>query len=216
MPDIAVTITSDTASPTLRKLSAIFVQGSPALRIDLMQDLGRTCVGLSQRHVLANGTNKQNWPTTGFYKLVAQDGIDYELASDVEFVVRIDHPTKSGAMRQRYYGGDIHAKDKLLTIPAREEFYGHSPTEFTNLRFVQFASGAKAFVIGKGGVGKVDFETGTEHRVHGAGARAQCMVAYWLRDSVHQEPDNAVIPSAQDYSDAVMLRLAHHVDRALN
>jgi hypothetical protein len=42
------------------------------------------------------------------------------------------------------------------------------------------------------------------------------MVAYWLRDSVHQEPDNAVIPSAQDYSDAVMLRLAHHVDRALN
>ena len=216
MTDISITIPSDTATPALRKLSAIFSKGTPALRIDLMQDLGSTCVELSKRHVLENGTNKQGWPTTGFYKAVAQGGIDYEIVDDTSFVVMIDHPTKPGAMRQRYHGGDINAKDKLLTIPARAEFYGHSPTEFTNLRFVQFASGAMAFVIGKGGVGRVNFQTGTEHRVHGAGARQQAMVAYWLRDSVHQEPDASVVPDAQDYTNAVMLRLGHHVANALN
>lgn len=216
MPDIQVSIIKDSASPALIRLAAVFSKGSPGLRIDIMQDLADKCVRHTKQHVLANGTNKQNWPSTHFYRAVAQNGIDYQVVSDESFMVSIDHPDKPGSMRQRYHGGDIRAGDKLLTIPARAEFYGHSATEFTNLRFVQFASGAKALVIGAGGVGRVDFATGTERSVRGAGARSQAMVAYWLRDSVHQDEDESVVPTEQEYMEVCRFRLFQILDNALN
>jgi hypothetical protein len=92
-------------------------------------------------------------------------------------------------------------KDKMLTIPARQEFYGHSATEFTNLRLAVFKSGTLALVVGKKGVGRVDFATGREKNVRGAGARAQSMVAYWLKKEVTQNEDKSVIPEAQEYAD---------------
>ena len=218
MADITARIGEDTASPNLRRLMALFNKGSAGLRINILQDLAAVCVRLTQQHVLHNGTIKQNWPTTGFYKAVAAEGVDWELIDDGAFKVMIDHPTKSGAMKQRYYGGRIDAKDHLLTIPARAEFYGHAATEFTNLRFGIFkTTGTKFLYIGQGGVGKVDFETGREQmRVKGAGPRQAMMVAYWLKESVFQEGDPGVIPAEEDYISAVMDRLAHRVNKALH
>jgi hypothetical protein len=166
--------------------------------------------------VVHNGTNKQNWPTTGFYAAVAAEGVDWELQGDSAFKITIDHPTKSGAMKQRYYGGRIEAKDHLLTIPARAEFYGHAATEFTNLRFGMFRStGTKFLYIGERGVGKVNFETGREQMyVKGAGPRQAMMIAYWLKESVFQEGDPGVIPAEEDYIFAVKYRLGQHVNKA--
>jgi hypothetical protein len=95
-------------------------------------------------------------------------------------------------------------KDKHLTIPARPEFYGHSATEFTNLRLAVFKSGAMALVIGAGGAGRVNFQTGRERSVSGAGVRSTGMVAFWLRSSVNQDPDPNVIPSAQRLADVAL------------
>lgn len=124
----------------------------------------------------------------------------------------IDNPERPGAFAFRHRcwvngTGTINMKDKLLTIPARAEFYGQKATNFTNLRFVMFSSGAKALVIGKGGVGRVDFATGMEHSVRGAGRRTAMMVAYWLVESVTQRGEYPVIPSRKDYASTVMLVL---------
>lgn len=193
-PSFTVNILEDTTGPLLAGLSKIASHSETRL------EMARRCVALTQGHVEGLGENKRGWPTTGFYKAVAKDGVASEQES-YGFAITADHPIKPGAMRQRFHGGTINMKDKLLTIPARAEFYGHSPTEFTNLRFVLFASGAKALVIGKGGVGKVDFETGREKNVRGAGARAALMVAYWLKESVTQTGNANGMPKPQEYLD---------------
>jgi len=92
------------------------------------------CVALTRRYVEANGTNKQGWPTTGFYKAVADKGVKGAQTDD-GFNILIDHPQKPGAMRQRFYGGTIKAGSgtswvtgaptRYLTIPARAEAYGY-------------------------------------------------------------------------------------------
>jgi hypothetical protein len=152
---LVITIPLDTATPTLRAIAAL------ANSTTAQNKMAGACATLTRTHIAALGPNKNGWPSTGFYKEVASSGIKTQVASG-SFTITIEHPRKPGAMAQRYYGGPIDAKDHLLSIPARAEFYGHSPTEFTNLRFVMFKSGAMAFVIGNRGVGRVNFETGTE------------------------------------------------------
>lgn len=188
---ITVNITKDTASAMLEGVSRI------ASHPEVKAEMARRCVELTSSHVSGLSPNKQGWPSTGFYKAVAEN-VKSEDRGD-GFSVLVDHPEKHGAMKQRYYGGTIHMKDKLLTIPARQEFYGRKATDFTNLRFIMFASGAKALAVGTGGTGRVDFSTGIEHGVRGAGKKAVGVVAYWLKESVDQEGDKGVIPTEQQY-----------------
>lgn len=188
-PEPKIDVMLDEATPAILQSLAVT---SPR---NIKRAVGTACVRAVQMHLRALGPNKQGWPTTGFYDGAAR-GTAWD-ESPEGIVLTIDNAARPGAMRQRYYGGSIDAKDKLLAIPARAEFYGHSPTEFTNLQFVPFPSGAMAFVIGKGGVGKVNFQTGREQNVKGAGVRSEAMVAFWLTDHVDQAADPDVLPSME-------------------
>jgi len=204
--DVSITILNDDATPMIENLRRL-------AEVDIMRErMADVCATMTATHIRALGPNKKGWPTTGFYTEVARNGVSHELREG-GFAVLIDHPEKPGAMRQRFWGGPIRMKDKLLTIPARAEFYGHGATEFTNLRYVQFKSGARALVVGKGGVGRVDFATGMERSVRGAGARARAMVAYWLVEEVNQEGDEGVIPTNDQYADACEFVLLQAVER---
>lgn len=188
---MTVNVLKDTATPMLHDITLI------ASHPETRAEMARRCVELTSNHVAALGPNKQGWPSTGFYKAVA--GNVKSVDSQGEFSVLVDHPQKRGSMRQRYHGGTIHMKDKLLTIPARQEFSGRKATDFSDLRFVMFASETKALVIGKKGAGLVNFATGKSSNPRGAGARERGMVAYWLKEEVTQDADHGVIPTEQQY-----------------
>lgn len=195
-PEPKIDVVLDEATPAI--LQSLRVT-SP---LNIKRAVGGACVRAVQMHLRALGPNKQGWPSTNFYEGAARGTTWNETPEGI--ALEIDNAARPGAMRQRYYGGTINAKDKLLAIPARAEFYGHSPTEFTNLQFVPFASGAMAFVIGQGGVGKVNFKTGREQNVKGAGARAQAMVAFWLVDHVDQDANPDVLPSMEKLTEVAM------------
>lgn len=103
--------------------------------------------------------------------------------------------------RQRYFGGVIKAKPgSYLTIPARSEFYGARARQFTNLRFVLFASGTAALVIDEGGAEKI---TGLQSSKSAGGKKSAGMVAFWLKKEVHQKGDPTIIPSDQEIGEKV-------------
>lgn len=188
---IEIKVLKDTASEAVEGLAVI------AAHPEVRREMAGRCVELTANHIRGLGTNKQGWPSTGFYRAVAGN-VKSDQDSD-GFSLTMDHPEKPGAMRQRYYGGTITMKDKLLTIPARQEFYGRKATDFTDLRFVVFASGSKALVVGSQGVGLVNFGTGRSVTPRGAGRQARGMVAFWLVESVTQAGDVNVIPTSEQY-----------------
>ncbi len=95
--------------------------------------------------------------------------------------------------RQRYYGGEIKpVNGKYLAIPARSEFYGARPREFTNLRFLLFKSGTAALVINEGGAEKI---TGLNSSRSAGGQKSAGTVAFWLVKSVNQTGNPNIIPS---------------------
>lgn len=188
----------------LEQAQAAAQDAATRTRLAFLQDaVGQACAKLTRDHLNSLGPNKRGWPSSGFYEGAAR-GVDWEpTATGVR--VNADNEKVPGALRQRLHGGTIRMKDHLLSIPARPEFKGHSPTEFTNLRFVLFrTTGSMAYVVGEGGAGHVDFATGLERNVKGAGTRAAGVVAYWLRESVDQRPDPGVLPSDQEYVQAAV------------
>ncbi len=197
-------VVGDTATPNVEALKAKLTL------VRIQRAVGTECVRLTQDHLNRLGPNKRGWPSTEFYKGAAA-GTTWDRTEE-GIVVAIDNEEHPRAMRQRYYGGKIRMKDKLLAIPARQEFAASSPTEFTNLRFVQFHSGAKALVVGTGGVGRINSKTGNERAVKGAGARAAAVVAFWLKEEVDQKGDKSVVPSGEQYiqtaKDAVVALVA--------
>ena len=196
---MTTTVLQDTGTKLVRNL--IRIASIENVRIAAML----ACVELTRNFIHRLPPNKRGWPSTQFWQGVQVSGSP----TPGGFELAIDNPERPGAFAFRHRcwvngTGTINMKDKLLTIPARSEFYGQKATNFTNLRFVMFRSGAKALVIGKGGVGRVDFATGMEHSVRGAGRRTAMMVAYWLVESVTQRGKYPVIPDRQDYIDRVM------------
>ena len=196
MIDATIEVLYDGATPILRAMQAI--SEAPSVRQAAMNG----CVERTRNYLMAMPSNRMGWPSTGFYKKCAAGTTG---AMDNEgFHVLVENADAPGAIKFRYYchingTGTINMKDKLLTIPARAEFYGRRATDFDNLRFALFASGAKALVIGKGGTGLVDLGTGTSHMFRGTGPRAAGVVAYWLVESVTQTQPTSVIPSNDEY-----------------
>lgn len=194
---LKIAVIQDTATPALKRLHR-FATASPVVK-----RMADACVKLTQRHLKENGTNKNNWPTTGFWREVAANTTS-EIKSNGSFDIVIDHPTKPGAAAYQYHGGTIHAKDKLLTIPARAEFYGKRAIDFIGLRFGMFKGGTKFLYIEKGGaehVQRIGRKTKSTNR--GTSKRAAMMIAYWLKDSVSKEADHEVIPSDEDYHSVI-------------
>ena len=178
---LEITVLRDTATPALARL-ARFATAPP-----VRQRMAEACANLTRSHIMALGINKNRWPTTHFWPEVAGN-VQTRMVGTGSFVISIDHPTKPGAVRYQYQGGEIHMKDKLLTIPARAEFYGHRAGEFNNLRFGMFKNGTKFLYIDKGGTkrGGKNVKGGKRgcSTYGGTGARSAMMVAYWLVESV--------------------------------
>jgi hypothetical protein len=172
--------------------------------------VGTSITRLVQGHLNHLPPNKNGWPSTGFYRGAAR-GTGWD-SSPNGVVIYIDNEAAPGAMRQRYNGGTIKAKDKLLTIPARAEFYGHRAGEFDNLKFVRFKSGVAALVVSKGGTGRVNFQTGRQRSISGVGVRSEAVVAYWLKDSVDQDADPDVLPTDQQMADTAVGSVAEFLE----
>lgn len=207
MADYNVTI-KDNSTKRLAQLET-FMKGS---LVEVKEEIGQEEQLLFAQHLTALPPNSRGWPSTGFYK---KTSVWYELTA-ATVLIKVDNESKPGAFRQRVYGGVIKAKNgKYLTIPARQEFANKRARDFTNLRFVSFASGAKALVIGQGGTGRLNFKTGRDQKVRGAGARSEAMVAYWLKESVSQEPDPSVVPTKEQVIDAAKRGAARAVENIL-
>lgn len=203
--DIAVV--KNTAADAVQNLRGVLTPNT------IKRAVGAACTDLTVKHLNAMPHNKHGWPPTNFYQGAAR-GTGWDL-TDTGIIIYIDNEKAPGGMRQRYHGGPIYMKDKYLTIPAAAPFYGHRATEFTNLRFVRFGTTeTRALVVGRGGVGQVNFATGKERNVKGAGARAAGMVAYWLRSSVKQVGDRSVIPMDSEYRATALKAIATVVGRA--
>jgi hypothetical protein len=200
MPDdLTITVTKDTASHGVAAL--VQALASNALR----RHVGAAATVFTQAHLRSLSGNKMGWVSQDFYEKAAR-GTAFDTTPD-GIRITVENEDAPGAMKHQYNKGEagqtrIDAVDKLLTIPAREEFYGHRAGEFDNLRFVQFASGAKALVIGKGGTNLVNFGTG-KGSAKGTGARTASMIAYWLSDSVTQTAKPEVLPTREQYLNVI-------------
>lgn len=191
-----IVITQDTVSP---KLEAVvrYMGAKPAVRY-----VGRAALAMTRSHLQNLAPNKMGWPSLGLYRGTKCVLVVEESAARLQ----MDNPNMPGAIKHQYNRGQegmtiITMNDKLLTIPARQEFYGHRAGEFHNLRFVKFASGAMALVIGTGGASRIGMKGGkaTENN-RGIGARTRGMVAYWLTDHVEQQAKPEVLPSPVQYA----------------
>jgi len=196
--DVQIIIGGDTATPELTALAQ-------SLQVDrIRRAVATSCVQLTKDYLNNLPPNRRGWPSTGFYHGAAL-GTTWESTPE-GIAILIDNENAPGAMKFRFHGGTISMKDKLLTIPARAEFYGHRAGEFSNLRFVMFKSGAKALVIGTGGTDRLNamtWKTGRGTRT-GTGARTAMMIAYWLVESVTQDGNPDVVPSQDAYKETAI------------
>lgn len=209
-PDIDIKIGKDDATPAVEQLGKLLTSR------EVKRAVGTACVKHIQDHFRALPDNKRGWPSSGFWDGAAR-GTTWDYSPD-GIVIQADNEERPGALRFQYHGGTVTAgkntscvgggPTKNLAIPARQEFYGHSPCAFTNLRFVMFASGAKALVIGEAGVGQIDFKTGRERQVKGAGVRSQAMVAYWLVPEATIPPYKNMIPTSEELSETAIKAVA--------
>lgn len=200
-------VVKDTATPALARLRRSLSASQ------IKRAIGTAVVKLVREHVLQNPPNKRGFPSTGFWKSTAK-GVYWDETDD-GLVVGVDNEKAPGAVKLLYYGGDVRMKDKMLTIPAAAPFYGHKATEFTNLRFAMFRGvrgTLKALVVGKGGVGSVDFSTGRERSVKGAGVRSQGMVAYWLKEEVSVGAHPEFIPDRETMAQAAIAAVRQLVE----
>ena len=211
MNDLTIDVTKDAASPAVAQL--MLALASSALR----RHVGAAATSLTQGWLRGLPPNRQGWPSQGFYDGAAR-GTAWEPTLDGVRVL-VDNPDAPGAMKHQYNGGvpgktRIAATDKLLTVPARAEFYGHRAGEFEGLRFGMFRSGAKFLYIQQGGASLVDFSTGRS-RSKGIGARSAMMVAYWLVPEVEQDAKPEVLPSREAYLAAVKAALEDGVRKLM-
>jgi len=174
---------TDTAGPALAGLESALSTLAVAKEIGAAEEL------LFKAHFENAPTNKAGYPTTDFWKDAS--AATNAKASPNAIVISVNQI----GVRQRLQGGDIFpvGDHKYLAIPAREEAYGHAPSEFDNLKVGYSRRGAYALIenqatkINWGKQNKAgcrDFTT----QVVGGG------VFFWLVKSVHQEPDPTVIP----------------------
>lgn len=107
----------------------------------------------------------------------------------------------------RFFGGTVTPKGgaKNLAIPARAEAYGKSPRDFNNLKFVMFASGAKALM-------STGRQQRTDNRRSIGGAQDSALVFFWLTPSATIRPDPDVLPTDQTIVGAALNGVAGYVN----
>lgn len=179
-------------------------RGAALQPASLHPHIARACERLFRDHIGALPPNRMG-RSTGFWADAAR--ATHAEPTDNGCVVSVN---KLG-FRQRYFGGEIHpVSAQYLTIPARTEFYGARAREFTNLRFVQFRSGAAALVVQTGGAEKI---TGLASTRAAGGKQSAGMVAFWLVRSVRQQPDPGVLPDDAKIAETALRAAAEALDR---
>lgn len=106
-------------------------------------------------------------------------------------------------IRQRYLGGEIKPGPgkQWITLPAIAQAYGQRAGRFNDLRFVLVRKGgnALAMLVRGGGVGP--------------SGPVRPQVVFWLKKSVTQRPDSAVIPRPDVLRSAISTRLIRAATR---
>lgn len=138
----------------------------------------------------------KNFPsqTTGFWQQCRESLTQPILEGAASVRVSV---TQVGA-RYQYLGGVINKKDKMLTIPAREEAYGKRAREFSNLKVAVLGVGPSGSPIVA--LVEVDSQAISYKKRKGAvkvqrGSITGGMVMYWLVNSVSKGPSPEALPS---------------------
>lgn len=191
------------------EVTPVLANVTDAIRRAMLPAIGAAEVKLFQDNFLSLGTNKNNWPSTGFWAGAARS-TNYDLLADA-----ININVNQQGVRQRLEGGRINAKDGgWLTIPARQEAYGNRAREFNNLHFVFFRSNLAALAenqsqdVSFGRTKKDGTRTVTAGEERGGG------VMFWLVRSVNQEANPKVIPTEQQIIETATKTATGIIERA--
>jgi hypothetical protein len=204
---LSVTITDD-ATPFVLKLR----EGIRPNR-SMHGYIGRAAREPVQRNFQALAGSEHNAfgaRSSGFWQrmLAGTDAV----ATDEAAVVRMPRE-----VAQRYFGGTIVPTGgrKFLAIPARTEAYNKSPRQFDDLVFVVLPNGGPCLIQkadthraltkgkNKGKLVKADTATAT----HGEGG-----VMFWLRRSVTQRGNEAVLPPEEVFLESAMTGLQRYME----
>ncbi len=190
--DISAKIT-DEATPILEQL-----RGLKDDRQRLNQRVADSCAVLTRNHLA--GLNKHDTAQrlggtpTGYYAKKAESveasatdeaaTVSIATGDTMEAFARVDGPVTI-----------VPRNAKYLTIPANGAAYGHRAREFGDLKFIPYATGARALVKQTISIepGK---KPGTTRKVY------HNVPFYWLRPSVTLSQDRSILPSDEEFLNA--------------
>ena len=162
-----------------------------ALHHDSSRELGATRSGVYERAALDTSA-----AVAGDDAIVSVTGLSGEIIT------------------QRFFGGTIKPKNgSKLSLPARTEFYGHSPKEFDRGMFKPLfgRNGVYALALVNDtdrqlvrGPRAGQFQRAKKGETATAGAE---VVAFWLVDEVTQDEDKTVIPTQEEFEAAIFTKL---------
>lgn len=162
----------------------------------LLPVAGRAVANLWRAHLVTLNTARHRDGGANFY-FQASRAVTYAVVGGVLFV-----SNNQQGMAQRFYGGPIVAGAggsgaKWLTLPARQEAYGHRAREFNDLVFVKLRNDLAMLVQRDRQQGDTARRSitrrtaATGRTVSGQGG----LVFYWLVKEVNQEADPTVLPT---------------------
>lgn len=168
----------------------------------LLPVAGRAAASLVRAHFIELNGQRHRPGGANFYLSCAR-ATHSEVVGDAAVV----SVTQQGA-GQRFHGGVIEAKPGgWLTIPARDETYGHRAREFTDLVFVKFRAELAALIQRAKGAIRRSVTPGARR----AGEEVGGGIFYWLTKRVDQRPDPSVLPPLNQIEDAALNAVGQHV-----
>ena len=203
----SISIVKDTATPAVRSL----LRGLTPER--LAARLGPPLEKLTKDHLAALGPNKNNWPTTHFYKKYAPNVKWFPRPDGVCIAIppAIIHGREAG-LGLRVYGGMIAPRRvSMLAIPISPVSYGHVPGDFPGLFLLKTLKGAylcqKAEYEGPGIKRQKGVKRGLLGGNSGRRLKAEINFLFKLQASVTQAGDRDVLPSDDEYQAAAIKAL---------
>jgi hypothetical protein len=195
----------DEVSPLLKALPG-------TVRTQVPAAVGAGVKGLFQENFRKLGTNRNNWPSTGFWGQAVR-ATNFSLPAVDEVRINVN---KQGVL-QRWKGGEIKAKPGgWLTIPARSEAYGKRAREFNNLEAIFFKTGQGFFgALVESASQDVSFGRARKDgsRKVTPGLERGGGVMFWLKKSVRQDADPRVVPSPFEIGAVVIRTVNGIIDR---
>lgn len=201
----SVTVTRDTATPTLREIIA---RCQPS-RLGVI--MGRAGANVIKRRLDALPSNKKGWPTTNFWRDASRQTTSRPLSDGAVIAI-----AKQG-FRQRVNGGVIKPVNaKALTIPVSPVSYGHVAADFPRLFLLKTPKGAYLAQRDEAPAGKENKADRTKRRkgMGGNWKRRQTgrlNILFKLSSGVNQQPT----PNALPADDVFTAALTAELDNAL-